>query len=395
MGDDAAKLNLLNQFAGTDGAKEPGEVNETPTFNGRILLRIGNNTTAIPFGHNTTLSIGTSPDSSIRIPEATAPEYPSLNKGTVGHFHLHCLTLAGSDNCEFVVWVPTAHIQRGQGAYSRQTGTAQDPNPDAADAFPTYNGAFTLQVEPRDALVLYNGGGFEFRNRLQTDSTNDITITVDNVASHDECNIHQVARARKSLEHFQLNCFDLFNALKDTLRSVGEASQSLNANNPYFSQSHYNNKQTARALKDKSIKDITAGFEQWREFRPSKSDCAGATLTGTIVKFWPSGSPFAPCVEILRDSDLITPAPANDFLLRLDYRDNYFDEKSTYQPGVRVEFTPTGPFPRDRPQPPPSRNRSPGKRAKPNPGPDPSSNHHHWNFHSAEAVKAIKSISNA
>jgi hypothetical protein len=84
METDAAKLAALNQLAGGAGQnqREPGQVDDEPPTHARILLRIGADTTIITFGHNTKLSIGTSPDSKIRIPENTATEYSALNKGT-------------------------------------------------------------------------------------------------------------------------------------------------------------------------------------------------------------------------------------------------------------------------------------------------------------------------
>ena len=147
---------------------------------------------------------------------------------------------------------------------------------------------------------------------------------------------------------------------------------------------------TAKRLKDKHIQDIEAGFKKWQSFRSSTSACAGVFLTGIITKFFPTNSPLSPCFEIRRDSDPLTATPGDVYLLRSGYRDNFLCEFADLQVGVRVEFTPTGPFPRNNPPPASSNRNSPGKRRRFNNGPNSNDNHPHWSLHCAEAVKPLK-----
>ena len=106
------------------------EAAQVPTVTGpRILAYIDGTYTAHPFGPTNTITVGTSPDCGIHVPNALRKSYDSLDYGLCGTFFLHTFPSPDGTTIPKIVYhaanTSTSSLV-GSGNFYRHTGTLEE-----------------------------------------------------------------------------------------------------------------------------------------------------------------------------------------------------------------------------------------------------------------------------
>lgn len=360
------------------------EAAQVPIVTGpRILAYIDGTFTSYQFGKTNTITVGTSPDCGIHIPDTVRKSYDSLNYGLCGTFYLHTLLSPDGTRIPKIVYhaenTSTSSLV-GSGNFYRHTGTIEeaveppeaDPEeseeglPKAADPpssqntiqaraalaanVPNYTGATDYELVANSPVCLYNGGCIA--NKSNDRSTASITFTADTTSTAAEHTAFQNQCAIHVLNKFHSSQTPIINSFLKLGRTVELTRAAIEANpdTPYYKEGYYSARNTAKNFRDFTIAEIRDLQTTWDAWRVGEDGINGPPCTGTLCNHENNGRNNL--YEIRVDTDSTSPSPLGPFLLR-PYRSQDFiwdkDETNAsgkLHEGTRIEFVPTGPIPR-------------------------------------------------